>query len=58
MLQLIWFVHFMLYRFSFQEGLHCVHPSLIGLVSFSAVSSPIGVLLSFLVQLVFSYFDG
>jgi hypothetical protein len=56
-LQLAWYAQFMLYRFSSQECLHCLHPSLIGLISYSALSSPIGMLQSFLAQLVFSYFD-
>jgi hypothetical protein len=57
-LQLTVFTQFMLYRFSSQERLHCLHPSVFGLISFSAVSSPIAVLQSSLARLVFSYFDG
>jgi hypothetical protein len=57
-LQLIGFSQFVLQRFSSQECLHCLHPSIIGLISFSALSSPMAVLQSFLARLVFTYFDG
>ena len=58
MVQLIGFLQFMLYRFSSQECLHCLYPSLISLISCSALSSPLAVLKAFFARLVFVYFEG
>ena len=57
-LQLTVFAQFMLHRISSRECLHCLHPSLISLISHSALSSPIVALQSFLAQVVWTYFDG
>ena len=57
-LQLTWLIHFMLSRFSSQASLHCLHPSVIGLITYSAVSSPLAALQAFFACLVFFHFDG
>jgi hypothetical protein len=57
-LQLLWVLQFALYRFSSLECLHCLHPSFVNLISYSALSSPFAVLQTCLVQTVFTFFDG